>query len=368
MREGFCNGCCDSWRREAPLARIATLPGVTEHSSPSPPWSPWPERFYARTPLPAWLIGVGAALVALAVLFVGGWTLGGLQEFLVDERSVLEARDARSAVLLCALIGSLPTALFYVMRFTRANLATLPGASAPLELARPSRLAVTLPGLLAFPLIAFSVDRDPLLYFQPIYYLDAVHWFTWLAGIFVTVHCAWLVYLTLGCASALADHARQIERIDLFDLPFLAPLARQGLLSTLVWLLILSMFSVNAVDSAFTVPILGMTLLVSVVSGVALLRCNGPIHRRIRAAKHAEIASIDAALRGDENARSRLAIARPGELSVADLLSYRTFVADAQEWAFDGASWVRFALVLLLPLGSWLGGALVERGVETAFG
>ncbi len=28
---------------------------------------------------------------------------------------------------------------------------------------------------------------------------------------------------------------------------------------------------------------------------------------------------------------------------------------------FDQASWIRIALLLALPLGSWLGGAVVER-------
>jgi hypothetical protein len=33
-------------------------------------------------------------------------------------------------------------------------------------------------------------------------------------------------------------------------------------------------------------------------------------------------------------------------------------------WRFDTPTLVRFALFLLIPLGSWLGGAVVERVVD----
>jgi hypothetical protein len=33
-------------------------------------------------------------------------------------------------------------------------------------------------------------------------------------------------------------------------------------------------------------------------------------------------------------------------------------------WRFDTPTGVRFALFLLIPLGSWLGGAVVERVVD----
>jgi hypothetical protein len=38
------------------------------------------------------------------------------------------------------------------------------------------------------------------------------------------------------------------------------------------------------------------------------------------------------------------------------------------EWPFDVSTLARFAAFLLLPLGSWLGGALVEYGVSRLLG
>ena len=67
------------------------------------------------------------------------------------------------------------------------------------------------------------------------------------------------------------------------------------------------------------------------------------------------------------HALERLSISPPqGALSVADLLSYREFASEIREWAFDGSASIRFALVLALPVGSWLGGAVVERIVEAS--
>ena len=47
--------------------------------------------------------------------------------------------------------------------------------------------------------------------------------------------------------------------------------------------------------------------------------------------------------------------------SLADLVAYRGLVDAAREWPFDASTVRRFGLYMLIPLGSWLGGALVER-------
>jgi hypothetical protein len=81
------------------------------------------------------------------------------------------------------------------------------------------------------------------------------------------------------------------------------------------------------------------------------------VHLRIRSAKDAEL----------DWCRERLREARAGLASdarLADLLAYRAFVEEVREWPFDASTLVRFALYLLIPLGSWAGGALVERVID----
>ncbi|HSJ95999.1 MAG TPA: hypothetical protein VLC53_02940 [Myxococcota bacterium] len=77
----------------------------------------------------------------------------------------------------------------------------------------------------------------------------------------------------------------------------------------------------------------------------------------IAAAKRAELAASRQALRA---ARADALGARP----LADVLAWRGFVESVPEWPFDAPTLLRLALYLAIPVGSWLGGALVERLVD----
>ena len=48
------------------------------------------------------------------------------------------------------------------------------------------------------------------------------------------------------------------------------------------------------------------------------------------------------------------------------LLALEARIENVREWPLDLSTVVRFAFYLALPLGSWLGGALVERGLDLA--
>ena len=63
-------------------------------------------------------------------------------------------------------------------------------------------------------------------------------------------------------------------------------------------------------------------------------------------------------------ARDDLRAGAGGQHSIAELVAYRTTVESVKNWPFDNPTLVRFSLYLLIPLGSWLGGAFVERGVD----
>jgi hypothetical protein len=49
------------------------------------------------------------------------------------------------------------------------------------------------------------------------------------------------------------------------------------------------------------------------------------------------------------------------ELSLTDLLAYQERIESLRDWPMDASAFRRFGLYLLIPLGSWLGSALVER-------
>ena len=63
---------------------------------------------------------------------------------------------------------------------------------------------------------------------------------------------------------------------------------------------------------------------------------------------------------------------RDSERAEAELLpalvAYEARLEAVREWPFDNSTLRRFALFLLIPLASWVGGALVERVVNAALG
>ncbi|MCG8591409.1 MAG: hypothetical protein MJE66_19105 [Proteobacteria bacterium] len=336
-------------------------------------WSPLAVRVYGALPgSPLW-VGLGFSGLTLAVVLLATWLAGELSPYIASERSLLDVRDARLALVLCALVGFLPTAQVLMLRFTRENLRALAPAlgqaPAPLRLPKPSFWRHTLPSLLVVPLIAFSIDRDLRLYLDPAYLAGPIHWFQWSVGFFVTFQTARLAHLSATGARTLGARAAELRELDLLDLGALAPFARQSLQIALTWLLMLSLFSVNLVDPGFAVPVvlIGVFCGLNLIAGVA--HCHRGLHARIRAAKQRESQLINAALRGDADAAARLRIRAPaGALSPADLLAYRSFVQQVSEWAFDASSWLRAVLYLAIPLGSWLGGAVVERILDSSLG
>lgn len=152
------------------------------------------------------------------------------------------------------------------------------------------------------------------------------------------------------------------ESVDLLDLRPQRVRARIGMRLALVWIAgssIASLFFLDPDLAAPLAPLVGGGL---AVGGLALHLQTRGTQPAIRRAKREEIARMEpelraarqAVLRGDLESRGRL----------ADLLVWRSYVESIREWPFDGTLLVRFGLYVLIPLGSWLGGALVERGLS----
>ena len=330
----------------------------------------WTERFYRDVPVsPIW-VGFGIVVFLLALFLAIAWAFGGLAIVRAGDMELWEYREARFGILVALLAGYLPTAHRYVVLGARKNLEDLlPLFSAPsrgtdaaqrrfgLLDARATRKAGLL-GILIVPISALAIDRDPTLFLQ-LEYFGAEQGFAWVVGAWVGWSLGVFVYATLAYARRFSDLAGQIERIDLLDLQTLAPFARQGLRSALLWLLLLSLVSLNAVDLVWFFSI----AVIALVGGTAvlILPVRG-IHTRLRQAKQAELERVHAAIRGDPDALSGSLISAHGtSLRLSDLLAYRKFLESVREWPFDAPTMLRFALYLAIPLGSWLGGAFVER-------
>jgi hypothetical protein len=53
-----------------------------------------------------------------------------------------------------------------------------------------------------------------------------------------------------------------------------------------------------------------------------------------------------------------------GQKSIAEIVAYKIVIENIRNWPFDNPTMIRFTLYIMIPLGSWLGGAFIERGLD----
>ncbi len=178
-----------------------------------------------------------------------------------------------------------------------------------------------------------------------------------------------LVVVVIGISLRVSRLSERAARVNLLDLRGLAPLARVGLRSALVFALAASMIVAMAGDEQTIAVTLATVAIVGAVGALTVLLPVRGAHRAIRAAKDAELLAVRAAI-----ARTRDAALAGGAVSADDaaklggLLAFEARIAGVSEWPFDVGTFVRFVVFVALPLGSWIAGALVERLVSRVIG
>ena len=86
------------------------------------------------------------------------------------------------------------------------------------------------------------------------------------------------------------------------------------------------------------------------------------VHQRIRETKHAALAALQEELSHALEGTLAASGSETGRLT--DLLTWRSYLENLREWPFDFTTVVTFALYLLIPVASWIGGAVVERIID----
>ncbi len=156
-------------------------------------------------------------------------------------------------------------------------------------------------------------------------------------------------------------------RVKLLERDAVKPFARTGLRSAAYWLVGSSLASLLALDSSAPTLVFAVVAVTLSLGLFALLLPSLGVHRRLREAKTRELTWLRREL---EEARHVLADPTRDRGDAATrmpaLLAYESRVEHISVWPFDVPTLVRFGLFLLLGLGSWLGGALVERLVDAA--
>jgi hypothetical protein len=341
-----------------------------------PPRTPWLLRLCdERSIAPAWL-GIAIAC-GLAAIFVAGELLLGRSALLEDRPPGVDPlRDVRLAFVNFLLAGYAPAAFLAVVRGTRRRVAALRPLFDPTdETARaladgagsysaPGLRAAGLLGLVLALLLPLFAEGAEYAY-RPSHWSVEVAWHRVLAP-FAGWWIGRFLYAVLAESRRLSRLAARLPDLDLFDLRPLVCFARQGLSNALLNVGFVSIFALLLFESGFGSVFAVLGVMNLAVSAAGLLLPVHGVHLRIRAAKSAELDWCRDRLHG---ARSALAAQAAGpDARLADLLAYRAFVEGVREWPFDSTTLVRFGLTLLIPLGSWAGGALVERVVDALLG
>lgn len=309
--------------------------------------------------------GSRAALVGLAIATV--LLLAFLASQLLQHRIPFGAdgspRDVRIALVHFLLVGYAPAAFLYLLARSRQAVAQLrpalePGDPAMERLAGsvgvyplPALLAAITVGLAmgwAGPYLSGSGPPHP---WNPATWIPEVIWHR-VVGPVVGVGIALLALAATIESVRLSRLAAWLRPLDVFRLEPLAPFAQQGLTNALLLMGVLSLAGLFVVDQGIT-PLLvllgGLTLVLAVIALALPVR---GAHLRIRAAKAAELAWCDQALRRERDRLRGGADAEGGRL--ADVVAYRSLVDGVREWPFDEPARLRIALYLLIPLASWL--------------
>jgi hypothetical protein len=154
-------------------------------------------------------------------------------------------------------------------------------------------------------------------------------------------------------------------RVSLLDRDALAPFVRTGMRSALLWMVGTSLAVTLLLDVNAPWLVLVVLAATTTLALAALLLPSRGLHERLRTEKQAELRWVRSEI---ASAREALGDARAETHEQASrlpaLLAWEARVEGTSAWPFDAPSLFRFALLLLVPLGSWLGGALVERAVN----
>jgi hypothetical protein len=149
--------------------------------------------------------------------------------------------------------------------------------------------------------------------------------------------------------------------IDLLRTDRLAVIGRNGARNALIWFSICAVLLLFFAGRNMAPVTLGM-LVVSAVMGIWIfVRPMERVHRRIAAAKRAEldhirseIALARAALSGDPQASAKL----------QGLLAYEHRIEAVREWPFDQSTVVRLAAYVFIPAIPWFGQAIAQYFVD----
>lgn len=331
---------------------------------PKPYTTPWTLRIYDALPGNPFWIGIGFTTALLLIFFAGRSLLG--------ESGNSDSNDLRVAITQILVTAYSASAYAYLLMSARKTTLDLspvaqdiPQWQTVVERAgKHSRWVLLLIGAASYLIVGVAVTN--LTTPEPV---NPWAWHGWSYDVFwhrgTTVLFAWwlacLCYVTVVESSRLSRLSYEIESVDLLDLRAYRPLVRQGLTNALLVIGMVSIISLLGVESRYWPVLVGSWVLFTLLAWAGMMLPLRGIRKKISAAKKNELVWCERAL---TIARDGLKSGTGEQNSFAEIMAYRTAIENVRNWPFDNPTLVRFSLYLFIPLGSWLGGAFVERGLD----
>ena len=328
---------------------------------------PWEVRLCAVLPIPPLATGALVFAVATAASFLYYELAIGSPMWDPEASGILSLSEGRRSSLLAALLGG-----YVIGGFGHAAIALgrdltklgVRDAAAPMDVPATTLARSRFFGVLGIGAMwAFTIGVQAA-FSKPMPWL----WLGELApfALLQTTN-GWLIgrvsYFALVANPDLRAVAEPGE-IDLLDLRPTRVLGRIALRHALLFIIGISLLIPWMLAIPFASQVFGALIATALVIPVLLLALPvRGVRRRIRAAKAAALEELDAELRRVRDAAIPAEKGTAGRL--ADLLAYRAYVVSIYAWPFDSPTRMRFALYLLIPIGSWVGSAFVERVVNT---
>ncbi|MDJ0877195.1 MAG: hypothetical protein QNI86_01220 [Halieaceae bacterium] len=325
---------------------------------------PWTLRIFDALPGNPAQIGVAFTLTLLTIFFLG--------RVLADGASTSTPGDLRIAITQILMVTYSASAYAYLLIVARETTQGLSPIAQHLPdwqiiADRAGRHRVWIPvliGAVSYLIIGVGVTNvtTPDL-------AGPWQWQTWNYDVFWhRGTTAFFSYWT-GCLSSvmliesirLSRLTDDISSMDLLDLRPYQPLIRQGLTNALLLIGMVSVLSLLGVESRYWPALIGFWITFMILAWIGLMLPLRGIRRKIRLAKQQELAWCEQRL---GEARDALKSGASDQRPISEILAYQKLVESIRNWPFDNSTLARFTLYLLIPLGSWFGGAMVERGLD----
>jgi len=339
---------------------------------------PQPLRFAGSLRLsPAW-IGLLLAAALLGGFLLVELAFGRFEALLAPDAPPERGEDFRVSLVMLVLAAYLPAAQMAGLRASRRALDEL----CPLLHCSAEKFAVlrgemgsvhrlgyycsAIAGLLIGTLALVAVEPDWGDYVLQRNYLEAIS--HRILGPTLGLLTGILIHSRISDSRRLSRLGRERVEVDLLDPRSPAPFARLGLQNALIFIGGISIMLLFLADLGAAPGLVGVLvflfLLMAVSATISMVLPAFGIRERIREAKREALDDCRERIRRTRDAWKESAGGATGEeTGMADLLAYRSLIENVPEWPFNAPLLARLLLYLAIPLGSWVAGAMVERGL-----